>query len=210
MKKTVAWALASIILFGAQIGIFAETTPQTEASQAREIITLLDGLEEKVATIEAAADKGSITRAQRSELTEATRLLDFIEKEAEAVLTKDGSLKERVRALRDRISKLQSLARTLRDQDVAEESRRVSLFRGRPKSSPSVVACRVASADHMALGGVMPASCPPPMFPQQEPWNREGYAHLQGAPGNGQHRILRRGPAPDGLARRYGLHHGIS
>ena len=182
MKKIVSWALASIILGTAQMGILAEAASQPEASQTREVIELLDDLEEKVAAIEAAADKGAITRTHRAELAEATRLLDFIEQEAKAVLAKDDSLTARVKALRDRISKLQGLPQTLRDEKVERESRRLSLFKGKPGSRPSVAACMVAPADHMALGYVAPALCPSPMFPQEEPWNREGYAHLDENP----------------------------
>jgi len=180
MKRIVPSALAFIILFGALVGIGAKTAPPAAASQAREVYQLLEGLEKKVAAIEAAVDKGAVTHAHLAELAEATRLLDFIEQEARATLKKDDSLAARVKALRDRIASLQKRARTVGGDKAEEESLR------RPLPRPSMKAGRairgVSASRIAASADCMIAPFSPPMFPQQEPWNREGYAHFDENP----------------------------
>jgi Ca-activated chloride channel family protein len=177
MKKILSWTLVSIILLGTPMGTYADTAAQPQASQAREVNQLLTGIEEKVTAIETAAEKGGLNYHHQSELAQAVRLLDLIEQEAYDTLRRDDSLIARITALRDRITKLQEQIKTLRREE-AEDSLETMCYFGRKKG-----AGRLSPAYRFAApAGCTPAPCPAPMFPQQEPWNREGYAHLDENP----------------------------
>ena len=185
MKSVMSWILVGIVVVGASISVSAVAPAPTEQAQAREVNQLLGDVEAKLSALEKAFKEGSYSYTQERELNDIVQLLEFIKREAKETLSKVDSLGDRIKTLEKRIATLQKKIQEAPRDAEKEEPQQFARFAMKGKAGGRVARMTSAPAALSSMVVHCPTPAPEmraPMFPQEEPWNREGYAHLDENP----------------------------